>query len=335
MRWRQHGGVLVADGSADDGLNLQDADAVVHARLPWSPNRLEQRIGRVDRYGEGSRREAARQYVVTSPDGEDAFLGAWLSLLTGAFGIFSQSVSALQDAIDQGLPAIWAAGVADGPEGLTRLAAPVRTTWPGNARKSTGWTCWSRYTNPGRVPVTSRHPSEHWKRDGATSSPRSWGTQVTEAEDSASPISAKARDNSSWTSRGDHRPTAGPAHLRQGRQRARPAVMEGGFNRTPAIAHSRDPLIPLREPVIDMLASTVAIDDRGQASVFRRRDRNVRGGPEVYFGWISWWKPTPTQPWVDRRGPGNAACGPPAGRPHIRALHEPRLGARWRGQGRR
>ena len=53
-QWREHGGILVADSSAEDGLNLQDADAVVHARLPWSPNRLEQRIGRVDRYGDGS-----------------------------------------------------------------------------------------------------------------------------------------------------------------------------------------------------------------------------------------------------------------------------------------
>jgi ATP-dependent helicase HepA len=120
--WREHGGILVADDSAEDGLNLQDADAVVHTRLPWSPNRLEQRIGRVDRYGEGS----ARQYVVTSPDGQDAFPGAWLSLLMGAFGIFSQSVSALQDSIDQGLTAIWAVGMADGPAGLVSLDARIR-----------------------------------------------------------------------------------------------------------------------------------------------------------------------------------------------------------------
>ena len=59
-QWRERGGILVADDSAEDGLNLQDADAVVHARLPWSPNRLEQRIGRVDRYGEGSGQAARR-----------------------------------------------------------------------------------------------------------------------------------------------------------------------------------------------------------------------------------------------------------------------------------
>ena len=29
-RWRDHGGVLICDDSAEDGLNLQAADAVVH-----------------------------------------------------------------------------------------------------------------------------------------------------------------------------------------------------------------------------------------------------------------------------------------------------------------
>ena len=50
--------MLVADDSAEDGLNLQVADAVVHCRLPWSPNRLEQRIGRVDRYQGGVQQPA-------------------------------------------------------------------------------------------------------------------------------------------------------------------------------------------------------------------------------------------------------------------------------------
>ena len=36
-----------------EGINLQDRfDAVLHYDLPWNPNRLEQREGRVDRYGQ-------------------------------------------------------------------------------------------------------------------------------------------------------------------------------------------------------------------------------------------------------------------------------------------
>lgn len=43
--------VLVATDMASEGLNLQDADAVVHFDLPWNPLRLQQRIGRVARLG--------------------------------------------------------------------------------------------------------------------------------------------------------------------------------------------------------------------------------------------------------------------------------------------
>ena len=45
--------VLVATDCLSEGINLQQHfDAVVHYDLPWNPNRLEQREGRVDRYGQ-------------------------------------------------------------------------------------------------------------------------------------------------------------------------------------------------------------------------------------------------------------------------------------------
>ncbi len=45
--------VLVATDCLSEGVNLQDHyDAVVHYDLPWNPNRLEQREGRVDRFGQ-------------------------------------------------------------------------------------------------------------------------------------------------------------------------------------------------------------------------------------------------------------------------------------------
>jgi superfamily II DNA or RNA helicase len=45
--------VLVATDCLSEGINLQEPfDAVVHYDLPWNPNRLEQREGRVDRYGQ-------------------------------------------------------------------------------------------------------------------------------------------------------------------------------------------------------------------------------------------------------------------------------------------
>ncbi|WP_029214556.1 helicase-related protein [Kallotenue papyrolyticum] len=45
--------LLVATDCLSEGINLQHAfDAVLHYDLPWNPNRLEQREGRVDRYGQ-------------------------------------------------------------------------------------------------------------------------------------------------------------------------------------------------------------------------------------------------------------------------------------------
>lgn len=285
VQWRAHGGILVADGSAEDGLNLQDADAVVHVRLPWSPNRLEQRIGRVDRYGEGSAREAARQYVVTSPDGEDAFPGAWLSLLTGAFGIFSQSVSALQDSIDRGLAAIWAAGMADGPAGLVSLEARIREDLANERREIDEMDM-----------VDSIHESGSETRD----IPAAIGTLEDGWRDIESAVVGYAGDGSGGLRFSHHR--VGPGQQLVEFERGRrdplltprifaragaalgPAVMRGGFNRTSALRFPGTRLFRTGNPFIDMLGNTIVIDDRGQASMFLRRDARVRGEPQVYFG---------------------------------------------------
>ncbi|MGQ9703165.1 MAG: helicase-related protein [Actinomycetota bacterium] len=52
--------VLVATDCLSEGINLQEHfDAVVHYDLPWNPNRLEQREGRVDRFGQRKKKVKA------------------------------------------------------------------------------------------------------------------------------------------------------------------------------------------------------------------------------------------------------------------------------------
>ena len=47
--------LLVATDCLSEGINLQEHfNAVIHYDLPWNPNRLEQREGRVDRFGQMS-----------------------------------------------------------------------------------------------------------------------------------------------------------------------------------------------------------------------------------------------------------------------------------------
>ncbi len=55
--------VLVATDCVSEGINLQRGfSAAVHYDLPWNPNRLEQREGRVDRYGQPKPQVVAVRY---------------------------------------------------------------------------------------------------------------------------------------------------------------------------------------------------------------------------------------------------------------------------------
>ncbi len=55
--------VLVATDCLSEGINLQEKfTAVIHYDLPWNPNRLEQREGRVDRYGQPARKVKAVRF---------------------------------------------------------------------------------------------------------------------------------------------------------------------------------------------------------------------------------------------------------------------------------
>ena len=70
--------VLVATDCLSEGVNLQDKfDAALHYDLPWNPNRLEQREGRVDRYGQRSKSVKTIRYF--SP--ESAVDGVVLDVL--------------------------------------------------------------------------------------------------------------------------------------------------------------------------------------------------------------------------------------------------------------
>jgi superfamily II DNA or RNA helicase len=57
--------VLVATDCLSEGINLQEQfTAVLHYDLPWNPNRLEQREGRIDRYGQQA--ETVKAYLLYS-----------------------------------------------------------------------------------------------------------------------------------------------------------------------------------------------------------------------------------------------------------------------------
>jgi superfamily II DNA or RNA helicase len=68
-----HVRVLLATDAAGEGLNLQHkCRRIIHLELPWNPNRLEQRNGRVDRYGQ--RRDPVIRYLFYPASPEEAVL---------------------------------------------------------------------------------------------------------------------------------------------------------------------------------------------------------------------------------------------------------------------
>ena len=61
--------VMVATDCLSEGINLQDLfTAVLHYDLPWNPNRIDQREGRVDRFGQES--EVVKTMLLIGQDNE-------------------------------------------------------------------------------------------------------------------------------------------------------------------------------------------------------------------------------------------------------------------------
>ncbi len=89
--------IIVCDHQAEEGINLQGgAKCIVHFDLPLNPNRIEQRMGRVDRYGSG---DPVMSIVVQ--DESSNFQRHWYSVLDEGLGVFAQSISSLQYLIDE------------------------------------------------------------------------------------------------------------------------------------------------------------------------------------------------------------------------------------------
>jgi hypothetical protein len=86
------GCILLADPSMEEGRNLQLADTLVNLDLPLDINRLDQRIGRLDRYA--VRPEPAEVVVFTETSSE--WVSSHITLLHRGVGVLDSSVSTVQ-----------------------------------------------------------------------------------------------------------------------------------------------------------------------------------------------------------------------------------------------
>lgn len=89
--------ILVCSRESEEGLNLHGGNAtIIHYDLPFSPNRIEQRIGRLDRYGDG---EPVQSIVLVEDNAE--IMECWYECLDGSFGVFERSVASLQYLVEE------------------------------------------------------------------------------------------------------------------------------------------------------------------------------------------------------------------------------------------
>jgi ATP-dependent helicase HepA len=86
--------VMIADNSAAEGRNFQIVDELVFLDLPLSPNALEQRIGRVDRFNLRAKPEGTRCTYLAEEN--SPWTRGLEHFLRNVAGVFDKSVATLQ-----------------------------------------------------------------------------------------------------------------------------------------------------------------------------------------------------------------------------------------------
>ena len=112
-RWIGDGpcSVLVCDAGAEEGINLQAADLLIHVDLPWESFRVEQRIGRCDRHAP-TNPGPIPSAVVTF--GYQPYAIGWFEFLADGCEVFSRSVSSLQYVLGDSERSVQASALTDG-----------------------------------------------------------------------------------------------------------------------------------------------------------------------------------------------------------------------------
>ena len=100
--FRNDATILIATEAASEGINLQFCSFLVNFDLPWNPQRIEQRIGRVHRYGQKhdvvvlnflNQNNAADQRVYD-------LLSQKFQLFEGVFGASDEVLGSLENGVD-------------------------------------------------------------------------------------------------------------------------------------------------------------------------------------------------------------------------------------------
>lgn len=86
--------IAVCDRFAEEGINLQFVHGIIHMDLPFDAARVEQRVGRLDRFGR--RIDRIEHRIFMPSDSDQSPWRTWFSLLANGFHVFNRSISDVQ-----------------------------------------------------------------------------------------------------------------------------------------------------------------------------------------------------------------------------------------------
>lgn len=120
--------VLIGDSSAEEGRNFQFANLVVHIGVPSEANRMEQRIGRLDRWQRNEVASGWRALTVSEPGTSETFTSAWIRILEEGFGVFDSSIASLQFAVATATETAWQRLLCEGIDATDSIVTSVRSS---------------------------------------------------------------------------------------------------------------------------------------------------------------------------------------------------------------
>lgn len=100
--------VLICDRRGEDGLNLHGGRRLaVHYGLPRSCSRIEQRLGRLNRYSANLRGVKPIQSLILKNQTTFGLRNLWADVLKDSIGVFNNTIASLQFVLDEYMSNVW------------------------------------------------------------------------------------------------------------------------------------------------------------------------------------------------------------------------------------
>jgi ATP-dependent helicase HepA len=261
--------LLVCDFSGEEGRNLQFADGSIHFDLPGSPNRLEQRLGRLDRIGGKMK---IQSWLLAGPDVTDSPQEAWYQILKDGFKIFEQSIASLQFYVDEKVTQLEKVLFRSGGAGLLNEIEAIQTEIEAEHVKI------SELQVLDEMELSDDRSTQYFQALENYDDDRQTIQKATEAW-ICNALNFRRQSDSNLSEVYRYLPTERtllPAN--QIRDLFSHAHEPGTYNRRLANKHSSIDLYRIGERSIEDLAKYIRWDDRGQAFALWRYDQSWDAG---------------------------------------------------------